>query len=242
MAERVDLVVQTFYDIDKTFINDKVLKNHKNILNHIRNGCVSDPQSIPMYMERNDGSVICARGTNGLESWHSFADSLAATAASPSLCDMALNILTFRWNYNHMSYFDNIKKPKSFNVGLMKRIWDLKQSQSNFKEKIDDILDFSKFNFQIPIAPFGCRYDISMESNIISENEEVEEDDEIPENYFDLSNEDETTIRNLLDIGSNTIVYSNDPVSPVSDINIFEYPKNVQYIPSLFVNHLGSNN
>lgn len=71
---------------------------------HVENGCISDPEGIPLYFEGSKdaetGSPLfrCVRGTNALEGFHLHMRVLVSWCLSPELAHLILVNFIFRWN------------------------------------------------------------------------------------------------------------------------------------------------
>lgn len=78
-------------------------KAYKNLLCHVRAGCLSDPAGVNLYFEDGYEQGIrvwrCIRGTNSLEGYHKQKRVLVSrTVASPKLLHYLLLEYNFRWN------------------------------------------------------------------------------------------------------------------------------------------------
>jgi hypothetical protein len=96
VAGRIQAVVSLFQKMDPTFVNEKVLKEHRLVLQHIANGCISDPENVVLHFVKPNGSYYIARGNSSLEGYHLHNSSLfTATVERGHYLAMDKN---FRWN------------------------------------------------------------------------------------------------------------------------------------------------
>ncbi|KAI3650243.1 hypothetical protein MP228_004907 [Amoeboaphelidium protococcarum] len=95
LSGRVDDVVQIFRQADSEFIHDGVMKKHLLNMKHVQEGCLSDPDGVPLYMEIKSGSddtfkqYKCFRGSSQQEGYHmNLYNAFQARSISPELFDV----------------------------------------------------------------------------------------------------------------------------------------------------------
>lgn len=119
---------------DKPIVTEAVLEQVDNLLKHVRKGCLSDPEGIPLYYQvgtKNGLPVYrCARGTSDVEgAVHSkLIKKLTMWNAGPRLGDALLAILRDRFNIRASERFrDNFMKTGHYAHWLYDDLRDLTQ-------------------------------------------------------------------------------------------------------------------
>ncbi|KAI3641489.1 hypothetical protein MIR68_000619 [Amoeboaphelidium protococcarum] len=105
LSNRIDQVVQMFRAVNSEFIDDQVMKHHERNLKHAKDGCLSDPPGVDMYLQLkpgDDGSFKqfkCFRGTSQQEGYHMMLyNAFQAKSISPELYNVMLMDFVYRRN------------------------------------------------------------------------------------------------------------------------------------------------
>jgi hypothetical protein len=97
VASRLHAVVTFFRKLDSTFIDKRVMDEHRKVLQHVANGCISDVEGVVLHQKKADGTYFVARGNSKLEGYHLHNRSNQNTATIERGHYLSVD-KNFRWN------------------------------------------------------------------------------------------------------------------------------------------------
>ncbi|KAI3630953.1 hypothetical protein MIR68_011012, partial [Amoeboaphelidium protococcarum] len=165
LSDRVDDVVQIFRQADSEFINDGVMKKHLLNMKHVQEGCLSDPDGVPLYMEIKSGSddtfkqYKCFRGSSQQEGYHmNLYNAFQARSIGPELFDVMLLDFVYRRNLTASQQCGFVPVHHVFNPSLLLQLQQIFHDNQQLFAKVQcqefKIVDVSEFSKSIK---FGCK-------------------------------------------------------------------------------------
>ncbi|KAI3634588.1 hypothetical protein MIR68_007499 [Amoeboaphelidium protococcarum] len=165
LSGRVDDVVQIFRQADSEFIHDGVMKKHLLNMKHVQEGCLSDPDGVPLYMEIKSGSddtfkqYKCFRGSSQQEGYHmNLYNAFQARSISPELFDVMLLDFVYRRNLTASQQCGFVPVHHVFNPSLLLQLQQIYHDNQSLFAKVQcqefGIVDVSEFSKSIK---FGCK-------------------------------------------------------------------------------------